>query len=281
MKRTKTWRLCLWIGKLHAWRRLQFFFFKHMFAMLFYSYDVVFTSNVKEIMAVFDKFNTQIVFSAERFCWPDRSFKVCFTVLMLSFNVLHEMRSVLITSFVTGVISCCGGKWKLLSEFGRVRWFCVAVVFCCQSRGLATKRRRPALLQQDLSRSAPARKTCSCQPSTSLPVLAPSFLHVFVVVAAKTGMVLDTRTEIFQNFNGALDDVQLKFMELELLVQHQDCFYFDSSSRKWSVSSFYVTSMAFKFHNITDASYSGCAISSYVQFSLIVLPLWFLFLLVL
>ena len=198
MKRTKTWWLCLWRGKLHAWKRLHFFFFKHMFAMLFYSYDVVFTSNVKEIMAVFDKFNTQIVFSAERFCWPDRSLKFCFTVLMLNFNVLHELRSVLMTSFVTGVISRCGGKRKSLSEFGRVRWFCVAVVFCCQSRGLATKRRRPALLQQDLSRSAPARKTCSCQPSTSLPVLAPSFLHVFVVVAAKTGISSYHWCELFR-----------------------------------------------------------------------------------
>ena len=187
------------------------------------------------------------------------------------------------TSFVTGVISGCGGKRTALSELGRVRRFCVAVVFCRQSRGLATKRRRPALLHQDLSRSAPARKLSICQASTSLPVWAPSFLHVLLLLRLqqKWGMVLDTRSEIFQNLNGALDDVQLKFMELELLVQHQDCFYFDSSSRKWSVSSFYVTSMAFKFHHITDASYSGCAISSYVQFSLIVLPLWFLFLLVL
>ena len=159
-----------------------------MFAMLLYSYDVVFTSNVKEILAVFDKFNAQVVFSAEGFCWPDLSLKVRFTVLMLSFNFSHELRSVLMTSFVTGVISGCGGKRKAFSELGRVRRFCVAVVFCRQSRGLATKRRRPALLHQDLSRSAPARKTCSCQPSTSLPVLAPSFLHVFVVVAAKTGI---------------------------------------------------------------------------------------------
>ena len=63
-----------------------------MFVTLFYSYDVVFTSNVKEILAVFDKFNAQIVFSAEGFCWPDLSLKVSFTVLMLSFNFSHELR---------------------------------------------------------------------------------------------------------------------------------------------------------------------------------------------
>ncbi|CAH1775740.1 unnamed protein product [Owenia fusiformis] len=36
------------------------------------SYDLVFTSGEKDILAAFEKMNSKVVFSAEGFCWPDR-----------------------------------------------------------------------------------------------------------------------------------------------------------------------------------------------------------------
>lgn len=37
------------------------------------SYDVIFTAGAKEILKKFYKFNTNVLFSAEGFCWPDQS----------------------------------------------------------------------------------------------------------------------------------------------------------------------------------------------------------------
>lgn len=40
------------------------------------SYDVVFTASAKEILEKFKKFDANVIFSAEGFCWPDHSLKV-------------------------------------------------------------------------------------------------------------------------------------------------------------------------------------------------------------
>lgn len=39
------------------------------------SYDVIFTAGAEEILEKFEKFDSNVVFSAEGFCWPDRSLK--------------------------------------------------------------------------------------------------------------------------------------------------------------------------------------------------------------
>ena len=39
------------------------------------SYDVVLTGDKEEILAKYDQFNTEIVFGAENFCWPDNSLR--------------------------------------------------------------------------------------------------------------------------------------------------------------------------------------------------------------
>ena len=49
-----------------------------------FSYDVVVTSTMKEILAVFNKFDSRVVFSAEGFCWPDSNLIV--SLFMLSNN---------------------------------------------------------------------------------------------------------------------------------------------------------------------------------------------------
>ena len=40
------------------------------------SYDVVFTASADEILEKLKKFDANVIFSAEGFCWPDRSLKV-------------------------------------------------------------------------------------------------------------------------------------------------------------------------------------------------------------
>ena len=42
----------------------------------FYSYDVIFTAGADEIINKFLKFEANVVFSAEDFCWPDKSLEV-------------------------------------------------------------------------------------------------------------------------------------------------------------------------------------------------------------
>ena len=41
-----------------------------------FSYDVVFTEDEKEILKKYDALNATILFSAEDFCWPDKSLAV-------------------------------------------------------------------------------------------------------------------------------------------------------------------------------------------------------------
>ena len=41
-----------------------------------FSYDVIFTADAKTILKKFLKFDANLVFSAEDFCWPDKSLAV-------------------------------------------------------------------------------------------------------------------------------------------------------------------------------------------------------------
>ena len=41
-----------------------------------FSYDVIFTANAETILKKFLKFDANLVFSAEDFCWPDKSLAV-------------------------------------------------------------------------------------------------------------------------------------------------------------------------------------------------------------
>ena len=43
---------------------------------LSYSYDVIFTGGANLTLSKFKDFNSRVVFSAEGFCWPDRSLAV-------------------------------------------------------------------------------------------------------------------------------------------------------------------------------------------------------------
>ena len=43
---------------------------------LFCSYDVIFTAGEKDILQKFLNFDSNVVISAEDFCWPDRSLAV-------------------------------------------------------------------------------------------------------------------------------------------------------------------------------------------------------------
>lgn len=53
-----------------------------------YSFDVILTNTPAEVIRKFQKFDARVVFSAEGFCWPDKSLAVCITVLKGQFCYL-------------------------------------------------------------------------------------------------------------------------------------------------------------------------------------------------
>ena len=50
--------------------------FSLWYLLIYFSYDVVVTAGASEILEKFYKLDARVVFSAEGFCWPDKSLAV-------------------------------------------------------------------------------------------------------------------------------------------------------------------------------------------------------------
>lgn len=121
-----------------------------------YSYDVIYTSNLEDIVSKFHKMNANIVFSAEKFCWPNHSLAIKYP------NVEKSASKYLNSGAFMGYASYL---WKLLRK--------------------------------------PIENTDDDQ-------LYYTNIYLDEKKRKEFNIKLDTKSEIFQNLNGAKDDVKLE-----------------------------------------------------------------------
>ena len=92
------------------------------------SYDVVFTAGADVILTKFKDFNCRVVFSAEGFCWPDKTLAVSLFCLRVSKHMLPSLQlAALLCLWLTSVKrwkKCWLGGVTLKSSYGNGVSYC-------------------------------------------------------------------------------------------------------------------------------------------------------------
>ncbi|CAF89795.1 unnamed protein product, partial [Tetraodon nigroviridis] len=148
------------------------------------SYDVILASGPEELLSKFSRLAHRVVFSAEGFCWPDQRLAPKYPEVPSGKRYLNS-----------------GGP-RLPPVRVRRRWrldqpVCVCVCVCSGFIGFASE--LSAIVQQWKYRDDDDDQ------------LFYTRIYLDKVQRTKFNMTLDHRSRIFQNLNGAVDEVVLKF----------------------------------------------------------------------